>query len=364
MENKLITIIVTVYNTAEYLDKFFENVSRQTFGGYELLMIDDGSEDNSLEICRRYAEKDPRIRVIHTKHIGISAARNLAFGELMTEFATSLDTDDPFEPDYLKHLIDAQRKYDADLVISNVIFQEENGFRYMKFPPRAEALYRDKEIIEVLPELLREDRLNYLYGKIFRTEYLKDVRVEPDVLMGSDTMIVFQYLMSCGSLAVIEDYDYYHVRYPSRSVTSVKGLNKALRLYRLNTYLYDISERNGWMSDKLCKSLDERNISIGVLSVKGLPLDKDSFPESCRTAEEIISNETYLTAYRRLEEKDALEGLRQKPIEPGKAVEYMEKLREDQKNRKKRERKRKIRAHIPDSMLNAFSRIKQTVKGK
>ena len=104
-----VTIFVTVYNIAKYLERFFDCLEKQTFSDYKLLIIDDGSTDNSLSICRAHAEKDSRIEVVAIEHAGISAARNKILGMLDTAFATSLDGDDYFEPDYLKHLMDAQK---------------------------------------------------------------------------------------------------------------------------------------------------------------------------------------------------------------------------------------------------------------
>ena len=114
MEKQMVTIFVSVYNIGEYLERFFDCLDKQTFRNYKLLMIDDGSTDNSLSICRAHAEKDSRIKVVPIEHGGIAKARNLMHGMLDTEFATSLDGDDYFGPDYLKHLMDAQKKYDAE----------------------------------------------------------------------------------------------------------------------------------------------------------------------------------------------------------------------------------------------------------
>ena len=127
MEKHLITIFVSVYNIDKYLDRFFDCLDKQTFRDYKLLMVDDGSTDNSLSICQAHAEQDNRIQVVSIEHVGISSARNKILGMLDTEFATSLDGDDYFEPDYLKHLTDAQQKYNADFVISNVIDVTEKG---------------------------------------------------------------------------------------------------------------------------------------------------------------------------------------------------------------------------------------------
>ena len=109
--SRYITIITTVYNIAPYLERFFKCLGEQTFTDYEALIVDDGSTDNSLEICRAHAENDDRIRLVELEHTGISGARNTALGLLQTPFAASLDGDDFFERDYLKHLVDAQKKY-------------------------------------------------------------------------------------------------------------------------------------------------------------------------------------------------------------------------------------------------------------
>ena len=169
MEKCPVTIFVTVYNIEKYLERFFDCLDKQTFKDYQLLIIDDGSTDNSLSICQAYAEKDSRIKLVSIEHVGISAARNKILGMLDTEFATSLDGDDYFEPDYLKHLMDAQQKYNADYVISNVIDVTEKGKEFDRFVPRKKAFFTKDQLPDILPELLEEKRLNYLYTKLYRT---------------------------------------------------------------------------------------------------------------------------------------------------------------------------------------------------
>ena len=203
MMRSVVTVLVTAFNIEKYLDRFFDCLYQQTEQRFEVLIVDDGSKDKTLSICRRYAEKDPRIRVIPVRHIGISAARNIALGDIRTEFATSLDGDDVFDKDYLKHLLDAQKKYDADLVLSNVIYLNEQMEEIKRFIPRAEGFYTEEELPAILPVLLEEDRLNYLYGKLFRKKLLEEIRVEKGVRQGSDTMINMQYCLQIRNLAVI-----------------------------------------------------------------------------------------------------------------------------------------------------------------
>ena len=75
MNGPRVTVFTTLYNAAEYLPRFFECMSRQSYTEYILLIVDDGSEDSTLEICRAYAERDPRLQIIHTEHRGLAPAK-------------------------------------------------------------------------------------------------------------------------------------------------------------------------------------------------------------------------------------------------------------------------------------------------
>lgn len=161
-----LTVFMTVYNIAEYLPRIFECMANQTMPDYKLLIIDDGSEDESLDICYRQQEKDARIEVVHIEHAGISAARNYALSLLETSFAASVDGDDIYEPDYLKHLVEAQERHDADLVISRVAYRNEAYEKTWEFPPRGELVIDRPDFREKLPMLLEDLRLNFLYGKL------------------------------------------------------------------------------------------------------------------------------------------------------------------------------------------------------
>ena len=91
---KLISIIVPIYNVGQYLDQCVQSLSSQTYQNLEILLIDDGATDNSPEICDRWAEKDARIRVIHKANGGLSDARNVGIRESKGDYVTLIDGDD------------------------------------------------------------------------------------------------------------------------------------------------------------------------------------------------------------------------------------------------------------------------------
>lgn len=355
MGKQLVSIFVTVYNIEKYLDQFFDCLDKQTFRDYKLLMIDDGSTDNSLSICQAHAEQDSRIKVVPIEHVGIAAARNLILGMLDTEFATSLDGDDYFEPNYLKHLMDAQKKYDADYVISNVIYVTEDRVELSRFVPRKEEFFTKEHLPDILPELLEEKRLNYLYTKLYRTEYLKDIRVEPDVKLGSDTMINIQYATRINNIAVIEDYDYQYIRYTSRSVTSTKSIDFFWRMYRIQKFLYDVTAKNRLLNDKMLRVIDGRTMISGIVGLYRIEQANIKMKAKLAAAHKVILSDEYLCSYNRLKEKGQLNTLKFKVIHPGEEVAFVKGIH-------KRKRKYKILKHTPQIVFKVYHSIKKTLR--
>ncbi len=100
-----ISVIVPVYNAEEYLKKCIISVVRQTYGNWELILVDDGSSDGSLDIATQAAEKDARIRVIHQKNAGPGAARNRGIKEASGDYVVFLDSDDYIDKNYFQLLV-------------------------------------------------------------------------------------------------------------------------------------------------------------------------------------------------------------------------------------------------------------------
>lgn len=109
-EGELISIIMPVYNTGNYLDASVGSVMAQTWSAWELLMVDDGSTDGSGPLCDAFAQKDSRIRVFHTENRGVSHARNLALEQAQGKWICFLDSDDSYDSLYLEELMKRHRE--------------------------------------------------------------------------------------------------------------------------------------------------------------------------------------------------------------------------------------------------------------
>ena len=111
----LVSIIVPVYNAERYLHRCIDSVLAQTYTNFELLLINDGSKDNSGEICDKYAVKDSRIRVFHKENGGVSSARNMGIDEAKGEWLSFIDSDDWIEPTMYEKMLQELIGNNADI---------------------------------------------------------------------------------------------------------------------------------------------------------------------------------------------------------------------------------------------------------
>lgn len=123
----MVTIIVPAYNAEAYLDSCVSSIFSQSESDWELLLVDDGSTDETGAICERYSAQDSRIRTIHRKHSGVSAARNVGIDEAQGDYLTFLDADDVFAPTFLEETLRAIRETGAEMAGTDHILFSGKG---------------------------------------------------------------------------------------------------------------------------------------------------------------------------------------------------------------------------------------------
>ncbi len=118
-EEPLISIIVPVYNTEEYLTLALSSLCSQTYKNIEIICVDDGSTDNSLKILEKFRAFDSRIKIIKQKHQGVSVARNKGLDKVTGKYIAFVDSDDYVKPEMFEVLYKTIKKYDTDVVLFN-----------------------------------------------------------------------------------------------------------------------------------------------------------------------------------------------------------------------------------------------------
>ena len=125
MVQDLISIVVPIYNVENYLRMCLDSIQNQTYKNFECLLINDGSPDNSAEICREYVAKDSRFRYFEKENGGLSSARNYGIERAEGAFITFVDSDDWLEANALEIFSEKQNQYDADIVVASMMRREK-----------------------------------------------------------------------------------------------------------------------------------------------------------------------------------------------------------------------------------------------
>ena len=147
METKTqkVSVVVPVYQAEKFLGKCIESVQRQTYAELEIILVDDGSTDQSLKLCRQYQRSDGRIKVFHQENKGVSAARNKGIKEAEGEYILFVDADDIIDPDMVAYMMDSMIIYGVEIVICGYDYVYNNSV-VTELPPMKEGLITKEEL--------------------------------------------------------------------------------------------------------------------------------------------------------------------------------------------------------------------------
>ena len=199
MENELISIIVPIYNVENYLRMCLDSIQNQTYTNFECLLINDGSPDNSAEICREYVAKDSRFHYFEKENGGVSSARNYGIDRAEGSFITFVDPDDWLDPDYLEILYLKMMEYDADVAIATYKkYSVSDGCYYFHVFDQDyyEKVYTGDELLAELPYRESFDStFNVSWGKLFKRSLLYSLVFNEQRVMGEDLEFNFKVFL-------------------------------------------------------------------------------------------------------------------------------------------------------------------------
>lgn len=143
--NSNLTVVVPVYNVEKYLSKCIDSILNQTLPVDEIILVDDGSKDKSGSIADDYAKKYNKVRVIHQKNGGLSAARNTGINSATMEYIAFVDSDDYIAPTMYEVLMESLKRNDADISIGGVWYEQEDGKKYTPYPADITRIWNKTE---------------------------------------------------------------------------------------------------------------------------------------------------------------------------------------------------------------------------
>jgi len=202
-----LSIIVPIYNAGKYLEDTITSILRQSYFDFELLLVDDGSTDDSLKICYKFSLQDSRIKVIHKKNGGVSSARNSGLVKAIGEYIAFVDADDLIEPDMYQILIKALEQSHTDIAMCG--FVAEVTYKPSAMNPSTFPLICNHPL-----ELLLNEKLGTgcIWNKVFCKNLIKSVRFDETIVYSEDQLFITEVLMQCDSIVVISNnlYHYMH----------------------------------------------------------------------------------------------------------------------------------------------------------
>lgn len=208
-----VSVIIPVYNCEEYLKKCIDSVIGQSFKNFEIILVNDGSTDNSGVICDEYAKNDERVNVIHQENQGVSAARKKGIEVCNSQYITFIDSDDYIKNDYLEVMLKEIKKSNSDFVCCNSIDIGDNLPNNKK--NKDNKLITDKQAL-ILDYFNRKRYCFCIWGKIFNKDILEKI-VFPKMKYSEDTYMILNLFSICRKVHLLAYEGYYYVE---RSVSS------------------------------------------------------------------------------------------------------------------------------------------------
>lgn len=282
-----VSIVVPVYNAEKYLGWCINSILKQSFRDLELILVDDGSTDGSLEICRRYAALDSRVRVLALENGGVSAARNAGMQAAQGEFVQFVDSDDVVSPDYTGKLLETLRFCDADIAICGIQVveqQEENGpyqstHQFSCRPLGHFCVMVRPLFIQNMARLFWETCcMEGPCNRIYRTSIIRENGLEfpLDMSYGEDCMFNIEYYSRCRRAALISQPLYYYLwHFQHASLARSHKPNLVENQMRQVMALRRLCESEGEMTKSAKQALANYCVGQCIKSLNMLPHPQD-----------------------------------------------------------------------------------------
>lgn len=242
----LISVIVPVYNSEQYLSSCIESVLKQTYSSFEVILIEDGSEDSSPDICEMLCQKDKRIRLVRQEHSGVSAARNLGIEVSQGKYLFFLDSDDLIHPQLLEALYQLQEENHTAIASEGLYYSRDEDQR---------KTIAWKTIAGCTPKRLYLDNrtaLKYINkvsvcaigGKMIARSAIKSVRFDGNLSHDEDKLFIYRLLVKGADVSLLCRNWYFYRRHAAGASKNFSEETCRIR-YKVERYICDCEIKSG-----------------------------------------------------------------------------------------------------------------------
>ena len=229
-EEVKVSIVIPVYNAEKYIKDCVKSILVQSYDNWELVLVDDGSEEDSGIICEEYAKQDPRIIVIHQSNKGAASARKTGMLHVTAPYVTFIDADDRVAPDYIEFFVNNIGQ--SDLVTCGCVWTGLDGKIVEYKDLFDEGIYEKEKLIYFIDNMIvyKKERYNdgclpFMCAKMYRTDISREVIKDcsDNIRYAEDREFLFRYVLECSSITVTHKLNYY---YEQRESSVCNTINK------------------------------------------------------------------------------------------------------------------------------------------
>lgn len=208
--NSLVTFILPVYNAESTIYRCLDSILKQTYCDYEVIIVDDGSIDNSGKICDSYSLNDNRFRVIHKENAGVASARQLGVSLATGEYVIHIDSDDWIESNMLSDMMNEIS--DADILVSDYYYNTKHGQTYVR---QVDCTTSE----ELLEKIIKGEVFGSLWHKLIRRNLYQNIKFNTDLTFCEDQLLLFKILTTYQCKVINLHKAYYHYECNEGSIT-------------------------------------------------------------------------------------------------------------------------------------------------
>lgn len=212
MYEPLVSIIIPIYNSSEYLNQCLDSTINQTYHNLEIILVDDGSTDDSGDICEKYAKQDSRFVVIHKTNEGPSSARNIGLKKMTGEYVVFVDSDDYIDRQFIELLLSIALKYNMQLVIGS--YKKFTNIYQLPLSTKRKILennlekYTSREAM--LNTLYRKNLTTYSPGKLYSSTLFQKIQFPEGRLYDEDVVVTWELIKKIDYLIYVNLPLYYY----------------------------------------------------------------------------------------------------------------------------------------------------------
>lgn len=275
----MISVIVPVYNISEYLPRCLDSILKQTYEDLEIILIDDGSTDESGKICDAYEIKDHRVKVIHKENGGVSSARNIGLDIAKGDYIGFVDGDDLLEERLFEILLKNAEKYQCDISCCQLATIDVDGTKKNIYDVKSQFFAQDYLIKHYFFDSFVKDTMYSQCNKIFKSTLIENIRYK-QYKYGEDILFVFEALARSNGMFYDEYVGYYYLHRENSAMTTGFSANRIDYISAIREIEKICREKFPYATKQACQWVYQHTL----ICYRGLIINHlfDDFPETMK----------------------------------------------------------------------------------